>query len=868
MPALPVLGLVVVINVLAWSGLNRPIVGEDWSGTLHGVAFSPFSGGQKPGTGPFPSAKDIARDLALVHGHSRRVRTYSALDGLERVPELAAREGMRVVAGAWIGPDRMRNLQEIDSLIALTRANHNIDHVIVGNEVLLRGDIEISELVAYVRYVRDRVRVPVSTAEPWHVWVKHPELAEAVDFVAIHVLPYWEGVPIEAAVDHVFERYAEMQKAFPKHPIMVAEVGWPSGGPTIRSARPGVGNQSLFLRGFLNRASAAHLNYFVFEAFDQPWKLRSEGTPGAYWGLFDSARQAKFEMSGPVAEVAVWPVLCAVSILLAFIPMAMFLARAANLRYGGKVFYAGLIQLVASAAVAAIYVLTSRYATAETRIAWGVLSTSLALVALIVLTEGLEFTRLLWRRRLVRTFVPDAAVAPAHWPRVSIHVPAYNEPPEMLIETLEALARLDYPDYEVLVIDNNTRDPALWRPVEARCAALGPRFRFFHVDKLAGFKAGALNFALGHADPAAEVIAVIDSDYVVQPDWLRALVPYFGDATVGFVQAPQDYRDWQGSAFKSMCNWEYAGFFHLGMVERNEHDAIIQHGTMTMIRRAALVGVGGWSEWCITEDAELGLKLHAADWRSVYVAQSFGRGLTPDTFSAYKGQRFRWTYGAVQILKRHWRALLPGGSALDGGQRYHYIVGWLPWFADALNLLFTVLALGKTAALLIWTNGVEFPLTVFLTAVVALTGFKFVISMMLYRTRVRCSVGRSIGAAVAALSLSYTIAKAVLVGLFSTGRPFLRTPKLEGRPPILAGLAMAWEELALFGLLWAAAASIVAVYGFENIEALLWVAVLLVQSLAFAAAVAMTAASLISESRKTLPSPAPALARPADALPG
>ena len=113
---------------------------------------------------------------------------------------------------------------------------------------------------------------------------------------------------------------------------------------------------------------------------------------------------------------------------------------------------------------------------------------------------------------------------------------------------------------------------------------------------------------------------MLDSDYVVSPDWLRCMAPAFADPAVGFVQSPQDYRDNDGSFFKRLMFWEYAGFFHLGMVTRNERNAIIQHGTMTLIRRAALEEAGGWAEWTITEDAELGLRLFRHGWEAVYVA--------------------------------------------------------------------------------------------------------------------------------------------------------------------------------------------------------------------------------------------------------
>jgi len=217
-------------------------------------------------------------------------------------------------------------------------------------------------------------------------------------------------------------------------------------------------------------------------------------------------------------------------------------------------------------------------------------------VIFILLAEAHEWAEAHWvtsRRRLWLPPSPDGT-SPA---KVSIHVPAYNEPPEMLIETLDALARLEYPSFEVLVVDNNTQDEPVWRPVEAHCARLGPRFRFFHVTPLAGFKAGALNFALERTAPDAQIVAVIDSDYVVEPGWLRDLAPGFADSRVGIVQAPQDYRDERASAFKAMCYAEYRGFFHIGMITRNERNAIIQHGTMTMVRRSLLEATGKWAEW-------------------------------------------------------------------------------------------------------------------------------------------------------------------------------------------------------------------------------------------------------------------------------
>jgi cellulose synthase/poly-beta-1,6-N-acetylglucosamine synthase-like glycosyltransferase len=308
---------------------------------------------------------------------------------------------------------------------------------------------------------------------------------------------------------------------------------------------------------------------------------------------------------------------------------------------------------------------------------------------------------------------------------VSVHVPAYNEPPDMLNQTLDALAALDYPDFEVLVIDNNTKDPAVWEPVREHCTTLGPRFRFFHVAPLAGFKAGALNFALRETDPAAEVVVVIDSDYIVERTWLKELVPLFQDPQIAIVQAPQDYRDGDENAFKAMCLAEYRGFFHIGMMTRNERNAIIQHGTMTMVRRRVLDEVQGWAEWCITEDAELGLRIFERGHHATYIAKSYGKGLMPDTFLDFKKQRFRWAYGAVLIMREHLWELFGGEETkLTWGQRYHFIAGWLPWLADGFNLAFNLAAIVWSVGMVLFPAVIAPPNMIFAVLPIALFLFK------------------------------------------------------------------------------------------------------------------------------------------------
>jgi cellulose synthase/poly-beta-1,6-N-acetylglucosamine synthase-like glycosyltransferase len=281
-----------------------------------------------------------------------------------------------------------------------------------------------------------------------------------------------------------------------------------------------------------------------------------------------------------------------------------------------------------------------------------------------------------------------------YFPKVSLHVPAYNEPTDVVEATLRTLARLDYPNYEVLLIDNNTPDEATWRPLEAVCRELGPHFHCLHLDNWPGYKSGALNFALAQTAPDAEIVGVVDADYQVQPEYLRELVPAFTDPQIAFVQTPQDYRDYGDNPFLEACYHAYKYFFEITMSSRNERNAAIFGGTMGLIRTSVLREIGGWDEWCITEDAEASLRILKRGYRSLFVNKTYGRGLMPFTFEGLKKQRFRWCFGGIQILKKHWESLMPWASHVDpdnrltATQRYFYLVGGLQWYNDLLNLVF------------------------------------------------------------------------------------------------------------------------------------------------------------------------------------
>jgi Glycosyl transferase family group 2 len=255
-----------------------------------------------------------------------------------------------------------------------------------------------------------------------------------------------------------------------------------------------------------------------------------------------------------------------------------------------------------------------------------------------------------------------------------------------------------------------------------------------------------------------------------------------------------------------------------------------------MVRKSALQEVGKWAEWCICEDSELGLRLYEAGYDSVYCKDSFGQGLMPDTMSGYMTQRFRWVYGAMQIIKGHWRSFLPTKkSPLTSAQRYYFVAGWLPWFSDALALVFTAASLILTAFLLYDPIHSELPVNAFLLPTIGLFSFKIIRSLWLYQARVPCSIWQSLGASLSGLSLTHTVARGTIQGLFTNGKPFMRTPKYEKQGALIAGLLTIRQELLLLILLCVAIWFMYTLEHFDNLSGRLWIAVLSVQSVPYIA---------------------------------
>ena len=584
--------LVASVNFGLWALFYWPVPAPGVPARVGGVSYAPYQRNDNPAKLRAPNAADVTRDLTALAKLTSSIRTYTSAQSRE-LPDIASAQGLTLTAGIWLDGNETEDSIEIAAGVRAASQSKSVTRLIVGNETVLKKIFTPQQLSAQLQRVKAQVGVPVSSAEPWNVWLDNPSLVEQVDFITIHLLPYWEGIDQFNAVGHALFQVDAVKRRFPNKPILIGEVGWPSNGDAIGSARATPANQARFIREFLAAAAPRQLDYFLMEANDQPWKVQDEGHAGAYWGLADANRVAKFAFAGPVELDPYWRLKAAASSALGFVLLWLILARLTSMRRLARASFAVTAQLIVVAAVALVTAPFAAYLRATDWIAMAIFVPTLLVMVLILLAHAFEFAELFWDGSLRRSFVSRPLRAGQRQPLVSIHLACCNEPPDMVIATIKSLAQLQYANFEVLVIDNNTRDAATWRPVAEFVATLPRHFKFFRLPVWPGYKAGALNFALERSDPLAEVIAVVDADYQVAPNWLSSLVGFFDDKNVAVVQTPQAHREWGGHRLRTMMNWEYEGFFRIGMHHRNERNAIVQHGTMTLISAEALRRHGG-----------------------------------------------------------------------------------------------------------------------------------------------------------------------------------------------------------------------------------------------------------------------------------
>jgi len=306
----------------------------DPAAKLDCVSYAPFRGSQTP-LNPelIVSPEDIQQDLVELAKVTQCVRTYSVDNGLDKVPELASKVGLKVLLGIWIGNNRAKNALLIDIAVSLAKDYPDaVKAIVVGNEVLLHGDMTPSDLRETIRSVKARVNVPVSYAEVWEYWLRYREVSDAVDFVTIHILPYWENFPVRAedAAAHVVAIAKQVASAFPGKEILIGETGWPSNGRMRDGAIPSRTSQARVVSEILDLAKRENFHVNLIEAYDAPWKRQWEGTVGGNWGLFDGmTRKLKYPPGVAISNYPLWKLQMGSGMVLA---IAVFAAAGLTLR--------------------------------------------------------------------------------------------------------------------------------------------------------------------------------------------------------------------------------------------------------------------------------------------------------------------------------------------------------------------------------------------------------------------------------------------------------------------------------------------------------------------------------------------------------
>jgi exo-beta-1,3-glucanase (GH17 family) len=375
---------VLALGFWAWRGQPVAVV-DSPTEKFRCVSYAPYRGEQTPyNPDRLIPPEQIDADLRILAARTACVRTYSVIQGLGHVPVAARAAGVKVLLGIWISRDPEANAKEIAKAVEVANANRDtIRAIVVGNEVMLRGELPAAQLVDLIREVKAKTGLPVTYADVWEFWEKFPQIAPAVDFVTIHILPYWEDHPIgiDRAVAHIFAIHDSVQQQFPGRTLLIGETGWPSFGRQREAARPSRVNQARFMREFLAQAETRQVDYNLIEAFDQPWKRQAEGAVGGNWGLYSEAREPKFSMRGAIIEDPSWRWHAGMAI-----PLAALLLVPAFLGRPRPTAWLGLALAAHVAATGLVLQFRQVVETARNAVEWATGGLGLALGALVAVS--------------------------------------------------------------------------------------------------------------------------------------------------------------------------------------------------------------------------------------------------------------------------------------------------------------------------------------------------------------------------------------------------------------------------------------------------------------------------------------------------
>ncbi len=721
---------------------------------------------------------DLRSDLRQIRKLTTCVRVYHSTGSMEEAINFGSEIGLRFILGIYLSRAPIRSAYEVKNALHLSNKYKNIVAIIVGNENISQhkfGTVDglgKNKVLNYLKHIRSIVKIPVSTSELPTVWLKNPDLAAEVDFLGLNLLPYWHKVDVRTSGSWLVEQVKAIKKRFPEKPLFVTETGWPTRGANNSAAKASPKNQTIFIKQLIQSThkltqelqNQIGLQFSLFEAFDQPWKANLfEGRIGAHWGIHNAFGQFKYSLEKKEISKKQKAIVASILGLI----MSLFLFWLCPRRNFSSIFLQAFWVQVCTTVY--IFVVSGAHLDYLINGMNGLWLIPFLLVPTLISHWFVNESCIALELANNTKIDEQEAIQPPSF--VSVHVACSNERPDRVVACVESILEQLHNKLEVVLVDNNTARKELWLPLKAKYAG-HKRVKFLHFPTLAGFKAGALNQALLATDPQADFIAVLDADYIAEPNWLSEGLAEFHEDTLA-VQYPQAYEE-DKNPVKLAMHDEYIGFFQSGMPVRAKYNSIILHGTMVLVRREYLNELK-WNEKSICEDAYLGLDLLKKGGELKYINKVMGKGVLPATYQAYLDQRFRWVYGGIRILIENTPSILSSNSRLSNYQLFYYAAGWLPWLAEIFFLLFWIPGMW-IAWFMIWKAELV-PAGVLLIPYIVLIFIRLISTLLVYARNQTCSFPRVILAIVSGISLTYTVALAAFTAIWFKSFPFIRTQK-------------------------------------------------------------------------------------------
>jgi glucan 1,3-beta-glucosidase len=268
---------------------------------MHGLCFSPYEEGQKPGNQI--SETQIRRRMEIIKPYTKWIRSFSCTEGNEIIPQIAKEYGLKTLVGAWLGDDSEINKKEISGLIKLAQDGY-VDIAAVGNEVMYRKDLTEEELLGFMYQVKEAIpEIPMGYIDAYYEFAQRPKITEVCDVILANCYPYWEGCSIEYSLIYMKDMYNQAVKAAKGKKVIISETGWPSLGESLQGANPSFENAIKYFINTQQWSKEDGVDIFYFSSFDESWKVGAEGTVGAFWGLWDKEEQLKFSETSIVKKI-------------------------------------------------------------------------------------------------------------------------------------------------------------------------------------------------------------------------------------------------------------------------------------------------------------------------------------------------------------------------------------------------------------------------------------------------------------------------------------------------------------------------------------------------------------------------------------